>query len=115
MNYYLLEQYLFNQGKTQKTVDSYLYHIRKFIDLHPNYDQYELKEINQFIAEQNKKYTREDGRITNTVSGLFYAIRLLYLYLIHSGKREELPFPHSYRIKGTRTKGLNSKKLFTTE
>lgn len=115
MNYFLLEQFLFDQKKTRKTVDGYLFAIRKFIDLNPNYEQYEFKDISAYFADLNSKYTREDGRVTATVNGVFYAVKLLYLYLVKTGIRNEIPFPTSYSIKGTRTRGLNTKKLFTPD
>jgi len=112
MNYFLLEQYLAEQGKTPKTMDTYLFNIRKFIEVNPNYVEYEYKNIIEFYSNLNDKYRREDGRVTATVTGAFYAIKLLYLFLIKTGERNELPFPSSYSIKGTRAKGLNTKKLF---
>lgn len=115
MNYFLFEQYLLNLGKTQRTVESYVFNVRKFIELHPNYATYEFKDISEYIAELNKKYTREDGRVTSTVNSQFYSIKALYMYLIKKGARNELPFSPSFSIKGTHTRGLNTKKLFSPE
>lgn len=115
MNFFLFEQYLLDQGKTSKTIEGYLRNVRMFIELNPEYQNYEYNNIIEFFSGLNEKYRREDGKVTGTVTGVFYAIKCLYLFLIKTRIREELPFPDTYSIKGTRAKGLNTKKLFTPE
>lgn len=115
MNYYLFEEYLKEQRLTSQTIKGYVRFARMFIELNPEYLTYEYKDMIHYFSTLNDKYRREDGRVTATVTGIFYAIKLLYFYLVKAGVRDELPFPASYSIKGTRTRGLNTKKLFTPE
>ena len=113
MNEFLLEQYCLDTGRSPQTTASYLFTIRKFIDLNPGYTTYTFQDITAYFAALNDQYRREDGRVTGTVALQFYAIKLLYHYLVKTGIRHDLPFPPSYSIKGTRARGLNTKKLLT--
>lgn len=108
-----LEEYLKTQLRSERSVDSYIYEIKKFVELYPQYITYEYKDIAAFFVEVNERYRREDGKITGTVSRIFAAIKWLYSFLIHINIRETHPFPPSYSIKGTQIKGIYKKNLLT--
>lgn len=113
MNLIYFEQYLLDNDKSKGTVSTYLFDVQKFIDLNPGYATYEYKDLSAYFAEVTDRYRREDGRVTATVGKMLTAIKWFYTFLIHSGVREEHPFPPSYRIRGTKKKGFDSSNVFT--
>lgn len=114
MNEQHFEQFIKSHGKTDKTIVCYLYDIRRFIETHPGYEHYTFKDISAYFSGLTDQYRREDGRVTGSVSRILSSLKWLYAYLIASGIRDEYPFPQSYRILGTRKRGINTQHLFTT-
>jgi site-specific recombinase XerD len=108
-----IEHYLKERLRSRKTVDAYLFDIRRFIDLNPKYETYRYGDISAYFTILNEKYRRQDGRVTSSVARIFVSVKWLYSFLVHSGIRDTHPFPPSYNIKGTSKKGVDGSGILT--
>lgn len=106
MNRLKLENFLRESRKSEITIKAYLYDIDNFINTNPGYETYTYAEISCYFAKLVERYRREDGRVGSGVARTFASLNSFYHFLVSEGIRETLPFPPSYRIKGTRKKGI---------
>lgn len=118
MEYLRLQQYLSRYVRSPRSVDSYLYEIRRFIDRNPGYAAYTHTDITRVFADLNEQYRRKDGTLSGAINRIFVSVKWLYSFLVYTGVRKEHPFPPGYSIKGTKKRGfdrsaiLSPKELF---
>lgn len=106
MNRKKLEQFLREGQKSEATIKAYLYDIDNFTATNPGYETYGFSEISFYFAKLVERHRKEDGRVGSGVARTFASLNSFYRFLVSEGMRETLPFPPSYRIKGTRKKGI---------
>jgi len=113
MEYSRLEQYLERYIRSPRSIDSYLYEIRRFIDRHPSYATYQHTDITRVFADLNEQYRRKDGTLSGAANRIFTAIKWLYSFLVYTGIRKEHPFPPGYSIKGTKKRGFDRSEVLS--
>lgn len=110
-----LEHYLGSRIASPKSVAAYMFDIRKFTDTNPDYRTYTYDDLSAYFNSLNDRYRREDGRVTGSVARIFVSVKWLYSFLVHTGVRDTHPFPPSYRIKGTKSKGVDGGGILTPD
>ncbi|KAB2916142.1 MAG: tyrosine-type recombinase/integrase [Bacteroidetes bacterium] len=108
-----LRQYLL-AFHTPKTADGYLFDLNHFLRTNPNAEQYKYQDIVRYLSSIKRNYTREDGRVSNSVNRKLASLKRYYDYLYETGVRTDHPCK-GIVIKGTRAKGVNFNVLFTPE
>ncbi len=113
MNEMLFEKYMQDKVGSPKTIQAYLFDIGHFISANPEYNSYTYQDVTNYLADLNKQYRRKDGRISTSITRKVAAIKWLYHFLVHIGKRKDHPLPHGFSIKGAKKKGIVFSDLFS--
>jgi len=104
VNFY---EYLLKFGHTQKTVQTYTYIVRVFIERHPNAFSFQYKDILQYFehSQGNRNYR-------NTILA---ALKRYYDYLIEIGMRDDHPCMRLFLKSNKRSKQVIIHDLFSSE
>lgn len=109
------EKYMKYHVRSIKTIDSYMYEIKHYIDHNPHYMEYGFEQVSLYLSEINTKYTSSKGRVSSAVNRKLAAIRWFYHFLIHAGFRSHHPLPNGYTIRGTKVFGNILSDLLTQD
>lgn len=102
-------KYLNDERYSPATAESYLYHVEKFLRLHPQAKRYDYRQITGYLLGEVKRLRSQGSQ-----NGLVAAIKCYYRYLREEGTRHDNPVEH-FRFETRGRKSIQLQDLLTPE
>lgn len=103
-------KYLTRQGLAEKTVESYTYNVRTFLETNPNADSYRFKDITEYLIRQAQDYKNLNYR-----NAILAAIKRYYDYLVEIGERNDHPCRRIFLKGSSRGRQVIHQDLFSSQ